>query len=225
MSNDTFRLRLSTRAVAETDTATHLIEQKERLESAIQEGDSSLSIDLSKAFLESVFKTIISDREETPNLGKDFYPLFNDVKQHVPFSKNDDISQKVSRLAGSIVNVTNELRNRYGAASHGDDGYHENPLRMAEVEFVLSSVDGLAAFLYKKHRETLEPDTHHRIQYDDYPDFNDWLDGQFDGFSLKLSEKINIEYTASQMLFSQDPSGYREMLIQFTSTEEEDDDE
>lgn len=223
MPENTFRLILSTRAIAETDKATHLIEQKERLESAIQDGDSSLSIDLSKAFLESVFKTIISDRDENPNLNKDFYPLFNDVKQHIPFSANEDIAQKVSRLAGSIVNVTNELRNRYGAASHGDDGYHDNPLRMAEVEFILSSVDGLAAFLYKKHRETLEPDTHHRIQYDDYPDFNDWLDGQFDGFSIRLSERINIEYTASQMLFSQDPSVYREMLIQFTSSEEGDD--
>lgn len=222
---DTFRLSLSTRAIAETDTATHLIEQKERLESAIQDGDSSLSIDLSKAFLESIFKTIISDREEIPNLEKDFYPLFRDVKEHVVFSDNGDISEKISRLAGSIVNVTNELRNRYGAASHGDDGYHENPLKMAEVEFVLSSIDGLSAFLYKKHRETLEPDTHHRVQYDDYPEFNDWLDEQFDGFSMQLSEKINIQYTASQMLFSQDPSSYREMLIQYTSTEEEDDDE
>jgi hypothetical protein len=223
MTDNAFRLRLSTGAIAETVAARHLIEQKERLESAIQGGDASLSIDLSKAFLESVFKTIISDRENDPNLGKDFYPLFNDVKQHVAFSQNDDIAGKISRLAGSIVNVTNELRNKYGAASHGDDGYHENPLRMREVEFVLSSVDGLAAFLYKKHRETLEPDTHQRIQYDDYPDFNDWFDGQFDGFSLRLSEKINIEYTASQMLFSQDLEGYREMLIQYTSTEEGDD--
>tara|TARA_Y100000296_G_scaffold70910_1_gene85916 strand:+ start:2368 stop:3042 length:675 start_codon:yes stop_codon:yes gene_type:complete len=222
---DTFRLSLSTRAIAETDTATHLIEQKERLESAIQDGDSSLSIDLSKAFLETIFKTIISDREETPNIEKDFYPLFKDVKEHVVFSENGDISEKISRLAGSIVNVTNELRNRYGAASHGDDGYNENPLKMAEVEFVLSSIDGLSAFLYKKHRETLELGTHHRVQYVDYPEFNDWLDEQFDGFSMQLSEKINIQYTASQMLFSQDPSSYREMLIQYTSTEEEDDDE
>ena len=57
-----FRLRLSTRAIAETEEAIHLIEQKERLEAAIQAQDSALSIDLSKAFLESIFKTIISDR-------------------------------------------------------------------------------------------------------------------------------------------------------------------
>lgn len=223
--DNSFRLSLSTRAIAETDTAVHLIEQKERLESAIQSRDPSLSIDLSKAFLESVFKTIISDRIEDPNLRKEFFPLFRDVKDNLQFSDDEDISDKISRLAGSVVNVTNELRNRYGAASHGGDGYHQNPLRMKEVEFVLSSVDGLAAFLYSKHRETLEPEDHLRIQYDDYPEFNDWLDGQFDGFSMNLSESRTLEFTASQMLFERDPAAYREMLIQYSGTEEEDDDE
>ncbi|HCG6388366.1 MULTISPECIES: abortive infection family protein [Vibrio] len=222
MSNDTFRLRLSTRAIAETDTATHLIEQKERLESAIQDGDSSLSIDLSKAFLESIFKTIIADREETPQFKKEFFPLFRQVKDHLLLSDNQHIADKLSNLAGSIINTTGELRNQYGAASHGDDGYYQSPLKMTDVEFVISAVDGLAAFLYTKHRETLEPDSHHRILYEDYPEFNDWLDGQYDGYSLYLSEKTVIEYSASQMIFTQDPSAYREMLIQYTSTEDDD---
>lgn len=221
--DNNFKLSLSTRAIAETDTAVHLIEQKERLESAIQSRDPSLSIDLSKAFLESIFKTIISDRIEEPNLRKEFFPLFRDVKDNLQFSEDDDISDKISRLAGSVVNVTNELRNRYGAASHGGDGYHQNPLRMNEVEFVLSSVDGLAAFLYSKHRDTLEPEEHLRIQYDDYPEFNDWLDGQFDGFSMNLSENRALEFTASEMLFERDAAAYREMLIQYSGTEEEDD--
>ncbi|EGA70245.1 hypothetical protein VISI1226_13476 [Vibrio sinaloensis DSM 21326] len=226
MANDNnFRLGLSTKAIAETDTAVHLLEQKERLESAIQSRDPSLSIDLSKAFLESVFKTIISDRIEEPNLRKEFFPLFRDVKDSLRFSENDDVSDKISRLAGSVVNVTNELRNKYGAASHGGDGYHQNPLRMEELEFVLSSVDGLAAFLYRKHRETLEPEKHFRIQYDDYPEFNDWLDGQFDGFSMHLSQSRTLELTASLVLFERDPSAYREMLIQYSGTEEEDDDD
>lgn len=223
MADNALRLNLSTRAIAETDTATHLLEQKERLESAIRDADSSLSIDLAKAFLESIFKTIISDREESPQFKKEFFPLFRQVKDHLLFSEDDNVADKLSNLAGSIVNTTGELRNKYGAASHGDDGYHRSPLKMADVEFVISAVDGLAAFLYSKHRETLEPDVQHRISYDDYPEFNDWLDGQYDGFSLQLSEKIKIEYSASQMIFTQDPSAYREILIQFSSTEEDDD--
>lgn len=223
MVDSTFRFKRSTGAIAETETARHLIEQKERLESAIERRDPSLSIDLSKAFLESIFKTIISDREDNPSFKKEFFPLYKQVKEHISFSENEHISEKLSNLAGSIVNTTGELRNKYGAASHGDDGYHHSPLSIHDVEFVMSAVDGLAAFLYTRHRETLEPDIHHRIQYDDYPEFNDWLDGQFDGFYMQLSEKIKIDKSASLILFEHDSTGYREMLIQYTSTEEDDD--
>ncbi|WP_215845545.1 hypothetical protein [Candidatus Pantoea bituminis] len=73
MTQNAFRLSLSTKAIAGTDSAIHLIEQKERLEAAIQAQDSALSIDLSKAFLESIFKTIISDRLEEPDLRKEFF--------------------------------------------------------------------------------------------------------------------------------------------------------
>ncbi|MGM3183539.1 abortive infection family protein [Dickeya oryzae] len=221
MSDNSFRLRLSTRAIAETENAIELIAQKDRLERAIHAQDPALSIDLSKAFLESIFKTIISDRLEEPDLRKDFFPLFNDVKSNLAFSDNVDVANKLSRLAGSIVNVTNELRNRYGAASHGNDGYHHSGLTIGDVEFVASSVDGLAAFLYQKHRETLEPENHHRIQYDDYPDFNDWIDGQYKSYSMELSDQVIINYTASKMLFNNDLEVYREMLLQYSSTENE----
>lgn len=42
MTQNAFRLSLSTKAIAETDSAIHLIEQKERLEAAIQAQDSAL---------------------------------------------------------------------------------------------------------------------------------------------------------------------------------------
>lgn len=225
MTDHSFRLRLSTRAIAETEDAIHLIEQKERLEAAIHAQDPALSIDLSKAFLESIFKTIISDRLESPDLRKEFFPLFKEVKDNLVFSNNYDVSDKLSRLAGSIVSVTNELRNRHGAASHGNDGYHRGELTIGDVEFIASSVDGLAAFLYQKHRETLEPENHHRIQYDDYPAFNDWIDGQYDAFSMQLSDQVTIEYAASKMLFNNDLDVYREMLLQYNSTENEEEDD
>ncbi|MCS6159238.1 abortive infection family protein [Shewanella baltica] len=223
MAENAFRLNLSAQAIAVTDSATNLIEQKERLESAIKDADSSLSIDLAKAFLESIFKTIISDREKSPTFGNQLSPLFKQVKDHLSFSEDRHIADNLSNLAGQIVNTTIQLRNKYGTASHGDDGYYQSPLRMVDVEFIVSAVDGLAAFLYTKHRETLEPETHHRILYDDYPEFNDWLDGQYDGYSLQLSEKSTIKYSASEMIFTQDLLLYREMLIQYTSTEEDDD--
>lgn len=225
MNESALKLPLSTRAIIGNEDAVHLIEQKERLESALLQSDAPLSLDLSKAFLETIFKTIINDRVAQANTNLEFGPLFRSVKDNLNFSENADINNLLGLLAGQIVNVTGQLRNRYGAASHGDDGYHTNPITMTEAEFIASSVDGLASCIYKKHKETLEPETAYRLQYDDYPEFNDWLDEQFDGYNLPLGNGNVIQFTASQMIFEHDLSGYREMLAQYSSTEEEDTEE
>lgn len=221
MNENALRLPLSTRAIVGNEEAVHLIEQKERLESALLQSDAPLSLDLSKAFLETIFKTIINDRVAEANTNLEFGPLFRAVKDNLDFSENADINDLLGKLAGQIVNVTGQLRNRYGAASHGDDGYHTNPIKMVEAEFIASSVDGLASCIYKKHKETLEPEVAHRLRYDDYPEFNDWLDEQFDGYNLPLGNGNIIQFTASQMVFQHDMEGYREMLVQYSSTEEE----
>jgi hypothetical protein len=221
MSDHALRLSLSTRAIAGNAEAVHLIEQKERLEAALSQSDAPLSLDLSKAFLETIFKTVINDRVGLANTKLEFGPLFKSVKDNLDFSENSDINNLLGLLASQIVNVTGQLRNRYGAASHGDDGYQTNPITMTEAEFIASSVDGLASCLYKKHKETLEPDTAHRLQYDDYQEFNDWLDEQFDGYNLPLGNGNVIQFTASNMIFEHDLDGYREMLVQYSSTEED----
>lgn len=221
MNENALRLPLSTRAIVGNEEAVHLIEQKERLESALLQRDAPLSLDLSKAFLETIFKTIINDRVAEANTNLEFGPLFRAVKDNLDFSENADINDLLGKLAGQIVNVTGQLRNRYGAASHGDDGYRTNPIKMVEAEFIASSVDGLASCIYKKHKETLEPEVAHRLRYDDYPEFNDWLDEQFDGYNLPLGNGNIIQFTASQLVFQHDMEGYREMLVQYSSTEEE----
>ncbi|WP_016956260.1 abortive infection family protein [Catenovulum agarivorans] len=221
MNENALRLPLSTRAIVGNEEAVHLIEQKERLESALLQNDAPLSLDLSKAFLETIFKTIINDRVAHANTNIEFGPLFRLVKGNLALSENGDINNLLGLLAGQIVNVTGQLRNRYGAASHGDDGYHTNPITMTEAEFIASSVDGLASCIYKKHKETLEPEVAYRLRYDDYPEFNDWLDEQFDGYNLPLGNGNIIQFTASQMVFQHDIEGYREMLVQYSSTEEE----
>jgi hypothetical protein len=152
-----FRLNLSTRAIAQTQGATHLIEQKERLETALMANDAPLSLDLSKALLETVFKTVINDRSEKENLDIEFTPLFKKTKNLIELSSDSYAKSILEKLASQIVHSVGELRNRYGAASHGDDGYHENPIEMCGVEFIASAVDGLAACLYTRHRDTIHP--------------------------------------------------------------------
>jgi hypothetical protein len=55
-------LRLSTRAISSDPNAVHLIEHKDRLEAAVYREDIPLCLDVSKAYLESIFKTILNDR-------------------------------------------------------------------------------------------------------------------------------------------------------------------
>ena len=222
MNERMFRLNLSTRVLAGTEEAIHLLEQKERLELAVQEKDAPLSIDLSKAFLEAIFKTILNDRVKDPRLEQDFPQLFRSIKDVLPFSQNQDISKKISNLAGTIVHIIPELRNSYGAASHGKDGYHQNPLNISEVEFFVSAVDGLAAFLYKKHKDSIDVSSSQRIHYDDHSEFNEWLDEQ-SNYELTLSTDFKISLKISQALFDQDPEAYREMLIQYSAPEDEED--
>lgn len=225
MTDTSLRLQLSTKAIVGSEEAVHLIEQKERLEAAAITNDAPLCLDLSKAFLETVFKTILNDRVDGVNQNEEFGPLYKQVKDNVQFSSNEDINKMLGLLAGQIINVTGQLRNRYGAASHGDDGYRDNPIDMIGAEFIMSSVDGLASCLYRKHRQSLSPEDAQRLLYDDYEEFNEWLDEQFDGYSLPLGNGSVIEFTASKMIFEHDLKGYREMLVQYSSTEDEDNEE
>jgi len=222
MSNSEIHLASSTRALAGSKEASYLIEQKERVEQALAGGDAALVLDTSKAFLESLFKTILSDRVETPDLTQDMSPLFKCVRDILPLNNDAQACEIMKRLTNSIVHNVTELRNRFGAASHGDDGYFENPIDISDAEMIAHVVDGMAGFLYRKHKTHGDPEMAARIYYRDYPDFNDYLDGQYESYNMVLGEGKSLELSPSMLLFSVDESMYREMLLQYLSTEEED---
>lgn len=222
MSDSGLRLQLSTKAIIGSEEAIHLIEQKERLEAAALTNDAPLCLDLSKAFLETVFKTILNDRVDDVNQKEEFGPLYRQVKDNVEFSSNDDVNELLSLLAGQIVNVTGQLRNRYGAASHGDDGYRDNPIDMIGAEFIMSSVDGLASCLYRKHKDTVVVESAQRMNYVDFGDFNGWFDEQNDDIKIPIGEDVFLSFSASQILFEQDIEAYREVLLQYQSNPDED---
>ncbi len=221
MSDYSGPLRLSTKAIGSDPSATHLMEQKARLEAAVISDDVPLCLDVSKAFLESIFKTVIIDRVGEEAIPDEFYPLFKKVKDEVPFNQNGVANDLIGRLAGSLINVISELRNKFGAASHGKDGYHDNPIDVMNANFVMSSVDGLAALVYSKHKKTIVPDRATRISYQDFPEFNDWLDEQSHDYEIVVGKESVFRYTASQVLFEQDLPAYQEMLIQYLTSDKE----
>lgn len=209
------------RAIASSEGAVHLVEQKARLESALAANDTALVLDTAKSLLECVLKTILTDRVEGANLEQDMSPLYRSVRDALPLNRDTGAAELLTRLTNSVVHNVSELRNRFGAASHGDDGYWENPIEIPEAEMIAQMVDGMPAFLYRKHKQIDDPELAARIFYPDYPDFNDFLDGQFDGYKLHLDEKHMFSLPASKLIFMTDEKAYREMLVQYRSSEAE----
>lgn len=224
MSDPLFFLASSTRAIANADGAVHLIEQKERVEQAVVRGDAALALDTSKAFLETIFKTILSDRLPNCDLEQDLNPLFKCVKSTLQFNRDEAANTMLEKLTGSVVHNIGELRNKFGAASHGKDGYHENPIELADAELIARLVDGVAGFVFHKHKANLDPSSAVRIFYQDYPEFNDFWDSQYEGYIFQLDDTRKLEILPSKLLFQADPDAlaYREMLLQYRSTEIED---
>ena len=220
MNDTAFILQSCTRAIAGAEEAVHLLEQKSRLEQAVASSDPALTLDTAKSLLESILKTILSDRINGPQLNKDLSPLYSDVRGVLTLNNNAQANEILKRLTNSIVHNVAELRNKYGAASHGDDGYFENPIEMPEAEMVAHIVDGMGGFLFRKHKNLNDPELSQRIFYSDYEEFNEWLDTQNDAIKLPVEEAKDIPF--SVFLFTYDVTTYRAMLLQYLATENED---
>ncbi len=222
MSDINFILNSSTRALADSMEASHLLEQKQRVENAVMQNDSALTLDTSKAFLETTFKTILNDRADTQISNLNLNQLYKKVRTNLNLNRDEVAKEILEKLTNPIVNGIAELRNKFGAASHGDDGYFENPIEMTDAEMVANLADSMVGFLYRKHKADGDPELAQRIYYNDYPEFNSFLDLQYEGYHLQLGEKGGIELSPSELIFQHDTSAYREMLLQYLSTEEED---
>jgi len=221
MPSEIALLHSSTEALAASEDAVHLLEQKERIQRAVTIEDPAQVLDTSKAFLETVFKTILKDREGDAEMPSTFTQLFRAVSDSMPLSQDTGVAGSLEKMAKSIVHHVGELRNAYGATSHGDDGYHACPVEMNDAHMVVQFVDGLAGFVLKKHRNSANPEIAARIHYNDYSDFNEYWDEQYDGYELPFSSTGKSIIPASELLFMTDLSGYREALLQFRASEEE----
>lgn len=215
------RSLLCTDAFSLSINANHLTEQKERLEQAIEQQDSPLILDTSKSLIESVFKTILSDRVNLANLNVDMNPLYRSVQDCLQLNSDIGVNDKLTKLTRAIVHNVAELRNSYGAASHGDDGYFQNPITPTDARLIANISDVFCTYIYTRHKESSDPNLAERIYYQDYPEFNDWLDEQFPAYPLPTGGEI----IPSELIFQHDFKVYREMLLQYIDTEAQDNEE
>lgn len=212
------RTLLCTDAFIQSNDAKHLTEQKERLEQALERQDCPVVLDTSKSLLETVFKTILSDRLSNANLNQNMGALYRDVRDSLQFNMDDSANSMILRLTNAIVHNVTELRNAYGASSHGKDGYFESPITPTDAFFIGNISDVFCSYIYTRHKESSDRSLPARIYYPDYPEFNDWLDEQYPGYVLPTGGEI----PSSEIMFELESEIYREMLIQYNNTEIED---
>lgn len=220
MSDFEFLLPSTSKSVVDSEEALHLIEQIQRVAFSVAKKDSALTLDTTKALLETTYKTILNDLGKSFDDFDDMYALYEIVKQALPFNRDDEANKILERLVGAIAHGVPKLRNKFGASSHGKDGYYLNPIEMPEAEMVVHLVDGVSGFLLKKSRMITNPENSQRIYYSEYEEFNEYLDTSNDPYDLKIDGSTPVPY--SKFLFDYEPEAYKEFLIQFLTQKEED---
>ncbi len=191
----------------------HIEEQVKGIERAVIE-NPGLAFDLARTLVESVCKTILSERKVSFDSDENLPKLFKKVVTHLPFLPVSASSEAEARR--SLMRTLNglhtalqgvcELRNAYGFASHGSEGGRP---AMESVQALLAAraADAIVGFLHRAHLQGRAALPGVRLEYDDNPRFNEYVD--------EANEVVRIfalEYRPSEVLFRIDEEAYRDLL-------------
>lgn len=203
----------------------HIEEQVKALESAVAQ-NTGLAFDLAKTLVESACKTIIKERGSVFDKDDDLPKLFKTVSFCVPFlpvalaadaGARKSLQQTLNGLNTALQGIC-ELRNAFGFASHGSDGPRP-VMEGIQALLVAQAADAIIGFLYRVHRQDLSRPKTVQLEYDNNPDFNEWLDEQ--------CEPVRIlslpPYRPSDVLFNVDQEAYRDRLADYRGKDDTED--
>lgn len=196
----------------------HIEEQVKALERAVAE-NTGLVFDLARTLIESTCRTILTERGSTFSDDDNLSKLFKMVTQIMPFlpptlsaesGARRSLEQTLSGLSTALQGVC-ELRNEFGFASHGIDRPRP-PMEDVQALLAAQAADAIVGFLYRIHRQDLSRSKLTPLNYDNQPEFNDWIDNQND-----LVRVFTLEYKPSEVLFNMDLQAYRDLLPDYES--------
>lgn len=193
-----------------------LIENTER---AVVE-ESPITFELSKSLIDTTCKTILTDKGIEINRNWDTPQLFKAATDQLNFMPPEHPNPRVFRsgmssilqgLANSIQGFC-ELRNNDGIIAHGQDGYRQTLFFTYQIQFVARAADAIVHFLFSAHRRNPSHSGAKRIYYEDYAQFNDFIDEYNEG--AVIFEQF---FPASKILYDGDKDhvAYREKLEQW----------
>ena len=207
-------LMISTRAaVLDGPTAEAIEQQIHAIENALL-SVPDFAFDLSKTLVESVCKTVLADIGQPADPNWDAPRLLKETTNQLtllprnhpdPAKARDSVKRTINGLLQTIQGLC-ELRNGYGMASHGRDGFTAR-LGLRQATLAAQAADTIASFLYRIHRDALAQSPGERVYYEDHADFNDAFDR--DNEPVRLGD---VELLPSRVLFHGDGEAYKAAL-------------
>lgn len=171
-----------------------------------------LTIELCKTLIEGVCKKILADKGET---SPDSFPkLISLTVRKLNLEHHQDAIhlKELSRRLVGILHYLGEIRNQCNFASHGQD--RNFPTLSSDLAlFVVNTTNAILGFILHFYIITGDYREGTRINYDDFKEFNDFLDNQY---PIKLGE-ISLSY--SEALFQQDIEAYKEWFNEYKELE------
>jgi len=191
-----------------------IIDQQVRaIEDAI-ERVPDFAFDLAKTLVESVCKTILEDIGHPANPNWDAPKIMRETTTFLSmFPPGNPDAAKIQETIKKTINGLHttvqglcELRNDYGLASHGRDGFSAR-LGLRHATLAAQAADTIVSFLYRIHRDSLMQTPGARVYYEDHADFNEAFDRDND--TIRLGE---LELLPSRVLFHTDREAYKAAL-------------
>jgi hypothetical protein len=175
------------------------------------------AFDLSKTLVESVCKTVLADIGQPADPNWDALRLLKETTSRLallprghpnPAKARDSVEKTIRGLLQTIQGLC-ELRNGYGLASHGRDGFSAR-LDIRQATLAAQAADTIVSFLYRIHRDALMQTPGVRVYYEDHAVFNEAFDR--DNETIRIGE---VELLPSRVLFHGDPEAYKAALNEY----------
>jgi hypothetical protein len=217
---------VGTRAAVSEGPIPDLIEQQvQALEDAISRVPD-FAFDLSKTLVETICKTILEDigrpadpAWDAPKIMRETTTYLSMLPRNHPngAKTRDSITKTLNGLHTAVQGLC-ELRNDYGIASHGRDGFSAR-LDLRQATLAAQAADTIVSFLYRIHRDALTLTPGARVYYEDHADFNETFDRDHEVIRLG-----DLELLPSRVLFHADHEAYKAALNDHIAERDGDDD-
>ena len=161
------------------------IEQQIHAIESTLESVPDFAFDLSKTLVESVCKTVLVDIGQPADPKWNAHKLLKETanllallpRNHPASAKGRESLKKTIQGLLQTIQGLCELRNSYGMASHGRDGFSAR-LGLRQATLAAQAADTIVSFLYRIHRDALIQNPGARIYYEDHAGFNEAFDAE-----------------------------------------------